>query len=227
MSRALVVLLTGLSAACPGAREPADVLQCGRSAKADLEPCPSERALATHLRDRWSLPKSATVRTTCTPGRFGGAGWVIDAVVDRDGNLAAATFVLQPSCGALTDASLRDEAPSDARHEAIDLDGDGIDELVSRRSAVEDGGTSEGLEIFRVGSGRIAGAGKIRVSYRGTDPEHPELGALVCDGEVRYVARPDRGFFVEIEAVRSADSELCLPDGRHRFALGSGGLRRP
>jgi hypothetical protein len=226
MSRVIVVLLVS-AAGCRGARDPADVLACGRTESAALAPCPSERALVTHLRERWALLAAATVTTTCTPGRFGSAGWLIDATVEQGDDVRTATFVLQPSCGALTDAALRDEPPDDARHEAIDLDGDGIDEILTRRSAVEDGGTSGNLEVARVGGGRLARAGKIRVAFDGTDPAHPEAGALVCDGTVHYLARPDRGFYVEIEAVRSADSELCLATGRHRFELGSGGLRRP
>ncbi len=217
--RTTLLLALILTAGCPGARDPNDVMQCGRAVNQALAPCPTERALATHLRDRWSLPGAATVATTCTPGRFaGGAGWIIRAVVERDGRTSVATFVLQASCGALTDASLRDEPPGDDTHEALDLDGDGQDEVLVRRSAVEDGGASTSLDVLRVGSGRLVRAGKIRLAFAGPD--------LTCDGKLAYLQRPEGGFFVEIDAVRSVENDLCLPTGRHRFELGVTGLRR-
>lgn len=221
MYRALLVVSAAALAGCPGANEPK--LHCGSAAAADLAPCPAPAALHAHLRDRWALPAAATIATTCVPGRFGSAGWIIDATVDDGGRASVATFILQASCGALTDANLRDQPPGDARHEAIDLDGDGLDEVVSRRSEVEASGTSVQIEVYRVGDGRLVRGGKVRVAYAGADAA---VGALTCDGDVRYVARPDRGFFLDIDAVRSADSELCLPTGHHRFELGAGGLRR-
>lgn len=224
--RATVLILAVLLPACPPSQRPGDVMQCGRAAAAELAPCPTERALATHLRDRWSLPGSAAITTTCTPGRFGGAGWIIRATVERGERVSAATFVLQQSCGALTDATLRDEPPGDDTHEAIDLDGDGLDEVLLRRSAVEDGGASTSLEILRVGGGRLVRGGKVRIAYSGPDAALPAAGTVVCDGKVSYLVRPEGGFYIEIDSVRSADSSLCLATGLHRFELGAAGLRR-
>jgi hypothetical protein len=225
MSRAVLVVVL-LSAGCPGAKEPPDVLQCGLTPAASMMPCPSERALAIHLRDRWSLPAAATIATTCTPGRFGGAGWVVRATVEREARISVATFVLQPSCGALTDATLRDVPPGDDTHEVVDLDGDGTDEIIVRRSAVEPGGTSTSIEVLRVGGGRLVPRGKVRITYSGTDAELPAAGAITCDGAVRFPERPDRGYYVEIDAIRSAESALCLATGRHRFELAGAGLQR-
>lgn len=223
--RAVLVAAVAL-AGCPKGTNPRDVMQCGRAVAADLAPCPTDRALATHLRDRWSLPASTAITTTCTPGRFGGAGWIIHARVERGDRLSAATFVLGASCGALTDSTLRDEPPGDDTHEAIDLDGDGVDEVLVRRSAVEDGGASTSLEVLRVGGGRFVRAGKVRVAFAGADAALPAAGTLACDGKVSYLVRPEGGFYVEIDSVRSADSSLCLATGRHRFELGVSGLRR-
>ena len=210
--RALALAALAL-AGCPKGQDPRDVMQCGRTPTEALTPCPTERALATHLRDRWSLPGSAAITTTCTPGRFAGAaGWIIRATVVRDDHTAAATFVLQASCGALTDSTLRDEPPGDDTHEAIDHDGDGQDEVLTRRSSVEDGGASTSLDVLRVGSGRLVRAGKIRLAFTGP--------GLTCDGKVAYLQRPEGGFFIDVDAVR------CLATGRHRFELGVCGLRR-
>ena len=221
MYRALLVVSAAALAGCPGAQEPE--LHCGSAAAADLAPCPPPAALHAHLRNRWTLPAAATISSTCVPGRFGGAAWIIDATVEDGGRSVGATFILQASCGALTESQLRARPPGDARHEAINLDGDGLDEVVTRRSGVEDGGTSVEVEVYRVGGGRLVRGGKVRVAYDGADPT---AGALTCDGTVRYVARPNRGFYLDIDAIRSTDSELCLATGHHRFALGAGGLRK-
>jgi hypothetical protein len=78
--------------------------------------------------------------------------------------------------------------------------------------------TADELEALRVGGGRASPAGKIRIAY--------DADGLQCSGVVRYLARPEGGFFVEIDAHRSADSDLCLADGTHRFELSVHGLRR-
>jgi hypothetical protein len=209
MARAPVfVLIAVLLGGCPPDR--VDELQCGVTPRDTLVACPSQHALTKHLRERWGLQASAEITATCVPGRFGGAGWIIDATA-RDGtSTASALFVLQPSCGALTDAALRPGTRASASYEAIDLDGDGVDEVMVQ--------TGDELEALRVGEGRLGAAGKIRIAY--------DADGLQCSGLVRYINRPDGGFFVEIDARRSAESDLCLPDGTHRFELSVHGLRR-
>jgi hypothetical protein len=204
--RSLALVAAVALGGCPPAPHPRDVMQCGRAATAVLAPCPTERALATHLRDRWSLPASAAITTTCTPGRFGGAGWLIRATVERGERSSAATFVLQQSCGALTDAMLRDEPPGDDAHETIDLDGDGLDEVLVRRSAVEDGGASTSLVVLRVGGGRLVRSGKVRIAFDGVDAAVPSAGTIRCDGKVSYLVRPEGGFYLEIDSVDEAQS---------------------
>lgn len=216
----------GPLAGCPGAAQPRDALRCGARVDDALAPCPSDAALAAHLRDRWALPASATLTTRCVPGRFGTAGWIVRAVVEDGGPSRVATFVLQPSCGALTDAGLRQVPPGDEAFEAIDLDGDHVDEVVVRASEVEASGTSTSLLVLRVGGGRLVRSGKVRLTYDGVDPALPGGPSVHCTGAVRYLNHPDGGLLVEIDATRSADSELCLASGRHRFELGAHGLRR-
>lgn len=209
MARAPAFVLAGfLLAACPPDR--VDELQCGVTPSDALVACPSQHALTKHLRERWGLQASAEITATCVPGHFGGAGWIIDATA-RDGtSTASAVFVLQPSCSASSDAALRPGAHPAATYEAIDLDGDGVDEVMAQ--------TADELEALRVGGGRLSPAGKIRIAY--------DEGELHCSGLVRYINRPDGGFFVEIDARRSAESDLCLPDGTHRFELSVHGLQR-
>ncbi len=226
MARASWILSVGLAvlAGCPPAQP--DVLRCGVTVQDALVACPSQRALTAHLRERWGLAPRVTLTTRCVPGRFGSAGWLIDAIAVDGGKTAAATFVLQPSCGALSDAALRTTPPIDASYEAIDLDGDGVDEVVAQRRDIEPGGTSTSIEALRVGGGRLARAGKVRIAYDGVDPDLAGRPAVRCTGTARYVARPGGGWLVEIAATRSEISELCLSDGVHRFELGIHGLRR-
>ena len=206
--RALALLALLPLGGCPPDR--VDELQCGVTPHDALVACPSPKALATHLRERWGLQPRADITATCVPGHFGGAGWIIDATA-RDGtSTASALFVLQPSCSALSDAALRPGTRAAASYEAIDLDGDGVDEVMAQ--------TADELEALRVGGGHLSPAGKIRIGY--------DADGIQCSGLVRYLNRPDGGFFVEIDARRSAESDLCLPDGTHRFELSVHGLRR-
>ncbi len=221
----LVALATVTSlGGCPPDRS--DDLQCGVTPSEALVACPPEPALGTHLRERWGLQPRVEITARCVPGHFGGAGWIIHAVARDGASVAGAVFVLQPSCGALTDSALRPGAPPEATYEAIDLDGDGVDEVMARRTATSADGEETTLEALRVGGGRLRHGGKIRVAYDGVDPDLPDRPALRCTGDVRYINRPDGGFFVEIEATRSIVSERCLADGAHRFELASSGLRR-
>jgi hypothetical protein len=220
---ALLPLLVPLGG-CPPDRR--DELTCGVSVSDALVACPSERALAKHLRERWGLSERAEITTRCHPGTFGGAGWIIHATARDGADTAGALFVLQPSCGALSDAALRPGALPDATYEAVDLDGDGVDEVLARRTETEPAGTSTNLEAMRVGGGRLRHSGKVRIAYDGVDPDLPEHPRLHCTGTVRYISRLEGGYFLEIEATRTATSDLCLPDGAHRFELTTGGLRR-
>lgn len=221
----LVALATATSlGGCPPDR--ADELQCGVTPADSLVACPPEPALVAHLRERWGLQAHVEIAARCVPGRFGGAGWIVHAIARDGASVAGAVFVLQPSCGALTDAALRPGAPRDATYEAIDLDGDGVDEVLARHTASGADGVETTLETLRVASGRLRHAGKIRVAYDGVDPDLPDRPALRCTGDVRYISRPDGGFFVEIEATRSIASARCLADGAHRFELTLRGLRR-
>jgi hypothetical protein len=209
---------------CPPDR--VDELQCGVTPTDALVACPSEAALVKHLRDRWQLQARVAISARCVPGHFGGAGWIIHGTARDGASVASALFVLQPSCGALTDAALRPGELPYASYEAIDLDGDKVDEVMVRRTEREPGGTSTGVEAHRVASGRLRLAGKVRVAYDGVDPDQPGSPALRCTGIVRYLNRTDAGFLLEIEATRSTASELCLADGNHRFELTLSGLRR-
>lgn len=220
---AISLLLVPLGG-CPPDRR--DELQCGVTAKDSVVACPSEKALVKHLRERWELDASVEITARCHPGNFGGAGWIIHGTARDGSSTASALFVLQPSCGALTDSALRPGALEDATYEAIDLDGDGVDEVMARRTDAEPAGTSTSLEAMRVGGGRLRHSGKVRIAYDGVDPDLPDRPQLRCTGTVRYLNNPDRGYLVEIEATRSTTSELCLPDGAHRFELTTRGLRR-
>jgi hypothetical protein len=225
LAAAALATLATLATGCP--RRGPEALRCGVTPLEPLVGCPSEGALVAHLRERWKLTSHATITTRCVPGHFGGAGWLIEASASDGGSSASATFVLQPSCGALTDAALRRQPlVADASYETIDLDGDGVDEILMRRRDREAHGTATNLEVIRVGGGRLVRAGKVRLTYEGVDPDLPDGPMVTCTGSVRYLHHPDRGYLLEIVASRTAPSELCLADGVHQFELGVHGLRR-
>ncbi|HVK78509.1 MAG TPA: hypothetical protein VM734_34655 [Kofleriaceae bacterium] len=219
----LVAPLLVVSGGCGalGASTPPDSLQCGSDEAARRTDCPSSPALAAHLRDRWSLAPDARMTTTCVPGAFGAPAWLVHAIVAGTPHERAATFLLQPTCAALTDPALHDLGPGerDVELEVRDLDGDTIDEVLARRTEADARGRSAYLEVLRVAAGRLLPAGKVRL-------EHDD-GDTRCTSTLRYRPRPGGGQLIEVEAAGAAIAgDLCLMPGVHHLELSAGGLRR-
>ncbi len=112
--------------------------------------CPAAEQVAARVRDVWKVAPDATITATCAPGVFPAAGWAIDAVVEvAEGEAWTRQVVLAAADGAViadTDeesvAPWRlDEGGGLMTLEPIDLDGDGVSELIAR-DGMEHGGTT-------------------------------------------------------------------------------------
>ena len=191
-------------AACGGAKAPDAV--GNRAAPPPKPTCTDERqrAIAKHLRGR-NTDEVSIVR--CTPGLFPTAGFFIETdeqvgVIALDGRTELVPF--RPRLQRMVATSVITCA-------TVDLDGDGVDEIVETwaRSASGAMGTNEWLEIRRIEGRELA---TIRGPH--TNVYHPELGG--CTAEVRLAGQTIVITVAHLAGIPPSD---CLAAGTHTFAL--------
>jgi len=204
-------LLLVVIAACGSAKGPAEPVT-NRAAPPPKPACTEDRIqVITHdLRARWRSPELSIVH--CTPGLFPTPGFFVE-VVDRDedhhvgvvsvdGRITLVPFEIEDQ---------RTIATSVIECATVDLDGDGIDEVVEtwRKSAHDRMGSDTWLEVRRIVDHEL-------MTIRGphTSVFHPDLGS--CTAEVRLA-----GHTIVITVERSSDlpPSDCLAAGTHTFAL--------
>jgi hypothetical protein len=190
--RALAITAGALVVACGGARSPKAV---GNRAAPPAKPdC---GALV------WNRPSSIL---RCTPGLFPTAGFYVEVVDGESGIVALDGSDLVPF-------TARDKAVFTGVRDSqtVDLDGDGVDEIVEtmHRDPHEPmSGTETWLEVRRIRDRRL-------VSLTGpyTSVTRQDLGT--CRGEVRLAGRT---IVVTVETTGLPPSD-CLTAGTHTFAL--------
>ena len=192
-------------AACGAAKAPDAVRN--RAAPPPKPTCTDERrdAIAKHLQARWNTPAVSIVR--CTPGLFPIAGFFIEAD-DRAGVIALdGTTEIIP----FTPRGQLIVATSVVECATVDLNGDGVDEIVEtwRRSASGALGSNDWLVIRRIEGNELA---TIRGPH--TSVYHPELGG--CTAEVRLAGKT---IVISVALLPGIPPSDCLPAGTHMFAL--------
>jgi hypothetical protein len=166
------------------------------------------------LRDRWQITGELHVR--CTAGTFPGPGYFIQAfaasidrtgVLDADGRTIRVPFVDEKR--PLVATSVIDYA-------TVDLDGDGVDEIVEtwRKRAHDMMGTDSWLVIRRIEDQAFT-----RVLGPHLSVYHPELGG--CRAEVKLAGRT---LVITVEDLPGIPPSDCLSRGTHTFALRDGAV---
>jgi hypothetical protein len=204
-----VLLVVVVAAACGGATRVQEPVG-NRAAPPPRPACTDERqaAIARHLQARWNTTAVSIVR--CTPGLFPMAGFFIEAdasdarregIVDID---ATELFAFEIVPQRMIATSVIDAT-------SVDLDGDGVDEVVEtwRRAAHGRMGSDTWLEIRRIEEQTIA-----RIRGPHTSVFHPDLGA--CSGEVRLAGKT---IVITVESMPGLAPSDCLSAGTHTFAL--------
>ena len=197
--RAVVVLV--VSVACGGGRgQHAPPIE-NRAPPPPKPACTVERvaAIAAHLH--------ASI-VHCVPGRFPTPGFYVIAESDgarRAGVLASdGTTELVAFARRITEDGLDVVACA-----TVDLDGDGVEEVVSTLRETRHAGTTEWIEIERL-TGR--GLATIRGPY--TSVDHDDLGR--CTGELRLAGQT---IVIDVEHAPGIPPSDCLAAGPHAFAI--------
>lgn len=187
--------------ACGGARGAAPVANTSAGgAGRPSTPCPEAAVIEARLRALWAVPAEQAIEATCAPGRFPADGWAVAALVHVSEDEAWARGAVLAAAGAEAIA-VGDEQPIAAwqvgeggggyGYEALDLDGDGVDELIVRDSASHGGVNVDWITIERVAAGSFASVWR-------HDTHYDDGGAAVddapleCDTAVQFVAEGAR-----------------------------------
>jgi hypothetical protein len=188
---------------------------------AALAPCPADDAVAARLRAAWRYPDDVTVTAACAPGRFGAPGWFVVAQAQSadDASTERRYAIVSPDFAVLTQLG---PEPIDFRSDAalptlhvLDLDADGIDEVVVETRHDEGGVGEAWLSGFHLIAGALAGT-RTSVPLEYDDPRIP----LQCTSQLQ-IAPPA---ITVRAAVVGAPGAHCLTPGDHHVRLVGGDL---
>jgi hypothetical protein len=176
-----------------------------RAAPPPKPTCDDDRiaAIAAYLHARWNTSEPPLVR--CTPGLFPTRGFYIltedrAGILADDGETELVPFVAVP--------------PNIIACATVDLNGDGVDEIVETLRDIDRASTTQWLEVQRIADGRLE-----RVRGPHTSVDHRDLGG--CHAEVKLAGRT---IVIDVEHAPGIPPSDCLAPGTHAFALGKRAL---
>jgi hypothetical protein len=217
-----------VAAACGGTASHDTLGNTGtpRATAGQRVPCPEGPALEAAAGKAWSVD-AAPVTATCVAVWSGEPLWLLDGWVDRDASVDLFTALVTPD-GAVKSVSSDLELPpgaimrSGTTYAAVDLDGDGRDELLLEHSYDHGGYSQSSLSAAAIGpDGKlvVSTAPPIALSSDNTAADPDPADAYSCDATHRLVDRPGGGTLIEIEAAPATGTanDSCPAPGRHVY----------
>jgi hypothetical protein len=234
----------GQTPAVPGDRHTHAVLPpVGGIVEKPVPACPPESDLAARLRELWQVPPDAKVDVAgCARGNFGRAGWLVDAFIDTGDEESEERIEVLAVDGGGVIAVLEPDGVRTADRfdigagdgwEAVDLDGDGVDELLQLEERFDVGVHSTVLAVFRIEAATIREVGRLHLAFDNHGAKAISAPRIVsCSGQHALADGGDGGRHILVEGAigrsgRQASGTVnmsCPLPGSHRYRLAGGKL---
>lgn len=186
-------------------------------------PCPVEEELNRRLSTVWKSSPSQVHLQKCVPGSFPAPGWAIVAWLERGGGVALRHAVLEQATDTVV-ASLDGDDTGIAQMDyneftslrAIDLDSDGIAEILEEWVHSKGGRTSQIFSLYRLNGRHLQELLSEGVGYDSTaaygDDEKDRIE--VCEGIVTLTKELKIVIDVKLKQRRANDPPDCSPGHR-------------
>ena len=205
--------------------------------------CPPENDLAPRLREMWQVPHDAAIDVVaCVRGRFGRHGWLVDAFIDvgdQESESRAAVIAadfseviaeLDPADASRVD---RFDAGAGNGWQAVDLDGDGIDELLQLQEWNQVAVQSITLAVFRLDRAAIRRVGALHLAHDNKGAKGMSARRVVqCTSQHAVADGPDGTRYILVDGTITTSGRQAGPTvaahcplpGAHRYRLAGGAL---
>ncbi|HEU5060413.1 MAG TPA: hypothetical protein VFU21_27970 [Kofleriaceae bacterium] len=205
--------------------------------------CPPEPDLVPRLRELWQVaPDAAIDVVACVRGRFRGHGWLVDAFIDLgDQESESRVAVVAAGGGGLiaeldpADASRVDRFDAAAGNgwQVVDLDGDGVDELLQLQEWNHVAALSTQLAVFRLDGAAIRRVGVLDLAHDNKGAKGMTARRVVqCSSQHALADAPDGTRTILVEGtITTAGRQAgpiaaahCPLPGAHHYRLVGGAL---
>lgn len=201
-------------------------------------PCPTGDALTALARTAWDNP-AGTITARCVELFVGGqALWLVEGSVEHAlGDDGEAVDLDRALVVAATGATLSKQLDTDQPtgvldkmmgegYTAVDLDGDGNDELIDITGWGHGGTQSLSLLVWRIDGNQLRAAGTLAMLDDNSAAVEDEAEIRTCRAEHKLVDGPDGGKRIELNATWAGgpDPTDCPLEGRHVYAWDGQGL---
>ncbi len=205
--------------------------------------CPPETDLVPRLRDIWQVPPDAAIDVVgCVRGRFGKAGWLVEAFIDVGDDESEQRIEIVAADGGGVIAALDtgsstpvDRFDSDTGNgwDVADLDADGTDELLQVQEWNHVAVLSTTMAVYRIDGAAIREVATLRLAYDNKGAKGMTARRVVqCESQHALADAPDGSRTIQVDGTITTSGRQAGPiaaahcplAGSHRYRLAGGAL---